>query len=230
MGPGMSMGLNMRPEMKQQLILAPRMIQSMEILQLPIMALQERIQEEMEENPVLELRDKSDPGAQEGENSLDVPAQKDPADPRSELVIDVNGDSKEDFDRLSSINEDWSDHFNEEHRPSRNRIEEESEKKHLAEVNMLSRPQSLQDNLIEQLSLLDCPPEQMRLSRHLLSFVHQSGYLLRFESVERDGEIVDEKVFPVTLEEIAASYDQPATVEDVEAALKLIQRLDPPGV
>jgi hypothetical protein len=40
--------------------LAPRMIQSMEILQLPIMTLQERIQQELQENPVLELKDSSD--------------------------------------------------------------------------------------------------------------------------------------------------------------------------
>ena len=33
------------------------MIQSMEILQLPILALQERIEQEMEENPVLEMRE-----------------------------------------------------------------------------------------------------------------------------------------------------------------------------
>ncbi len=41
--------------MVQKQVLAPRMIQSMEILQLPIMALQERIEQEMQENPVLDL-------------------------------------------------------------------------------------------------------------------------------------------------------------------------------
>ena len=46
----------MRTEMR--LRMAPRMIQSMEILQLPIMALQERIEQELGENPMLEdLRD-----------------------------------------------------------------------------------------------------------------------------------------------------------------------------
>ncbi len=34
--------------------LAPRMIQSMEILQLPLMALEERIEQELAANPVLE--------------------------------------------------------------------------------------------------------------------------------------------------------------------------------
>jgi RNA polymerase sigma-54 factor len=50
-----SMSLQQRPEQRQ--ILAPRMIHSMEILQLPILALQERIQQELQENPVLELKE-----------------------------------------------------------------------------------------------------------------------------------------------------------------------------
>ena len=37
--------------------LAPRMIQSMEILQLPSLALQERIEQEMNENPLLEQQE-----------------------------------------------------------------------------------------------------------------------------------------------------------------------------
>ena len=51
----LSFGQELRMSQKQ--VLAPRMIQSMEILQLPIMALQERIEQEMEENPVLDLQE-----------------------------------------------------------------------------------------------------------------------------------------------------------------------------
>ena len=42
--------------MEQRQLLTPRMIQSMEILQLPLMALEERIEQELEANPVLERR------------------------------------------------------------------------------------------------------------------------------------------------------------------------------
>jgi RNA polymerase sigma-54 factor len=45
---------SMRQEMRQ--LLTPRMIQSMEILQLPLLALEERIEQELENNPVLELQ------------------------------------------------------------------------------------------------------------------------------------------------------------------------------
>jgi RNA polymerase sigma-54 factor len=52
----LSFGLEQRQLQTQKL--APRMIQSMEILQLPIAALQERIEQEMTDNPVLELEEK----------------------------------------------------------------------------------------------------------------------------------------------------------------------------
>src|SRR6266540_3931388 len=98
----MRMGFEMRPEQRQMQILAPRMIQSMEILQLPIMSLMERIQLELEKNPVLELKEQgSDDGAAieadfTGTESL--PPEK-PSDPdRDELVIDDKS-SELDFDR-----------------------------------------------------------------------------------------------------------------------------------
>ena len=51
----LSFGLEARQIQTQKL--APRMIQSMEILQLPIQALQERIEQEMAENPMLRPED-----------------------------------------------------------------------------------------------------------------------------------------------------------------------------
>ena len=54
----LSFSQDMRQVQKQ--ILAPRMIQSMEILQLPIMALQERIEQELQENEMLEVTDTSE--------------------------------------------------------------------------------------------------------------------------------------------------------------------------
>ena len=57
----------MRTEMR--LRMAPRMIQSMEILQLPIMALQERIEQELGENPVLEDAGKTSTTEVDGEET-----------------------------------------------------------------------------------------------------------------------------------------------------------------
>ena len=54
--------------------MAPRMIQSMEILQMPIMDLQERIQQELDENPVLELKEPAEEGSIEDFEGQEAPA------------------------------------------------------------------------------------------------------------------------------------------------------------
>src|SRR5438034_717536 len=110
MGPGMGMQMGLRTEQKMQLVLAPRMIQSMEILQLPIMALQERIQQELQENPVLELQEDAredgtvaDEPEAEGLDAVPANDREDVSDPQKELVIDDKGDNELDFDRLEAI-------------------------------------------------------------------------------------------------------------------------------
>src|SRR5210317_1128490 len=50
----MQLNISQQMKMSQQMKLAPRMIQSMEILQMPLMVLQERIEQELEENVALE--------------------------------------------------------------------------------------------------------------------------------------------------------------------------------
>jgi RNA polymerase sigma-54 factor len=206
--------MSQRITQTQQMVLAPRMIQSMEILQLPIMALQERMEQELQENPVLELRELDDdatPGEDgEAASATETEDTRDPGD--QELVIDDRSDNEEDFDRLEALSRDWEDHFNEEHRPSRNGIDDEGDKKHEAMQNMASRPQSLQDYLTDQLPFLDLTPDQIRLCRFIITHIDQKGWM------------------QVPLEELARGYDQPIGVAQVEEALRVVQKLDPPGV
>src|ERR1700738_1627133 len=103
----MRLDTHMSQRMDQKMILAPRMIQSMEILQLPIMALEERIQQELQENPVLEqLENSSEDGAAvEGDEDYTATATlEDASDPGAkELVIDEANSNELDFDRLEAI-------------------------------------------------------------------------------------------------------------------------------
>src|SRR4249919_3947705 len=104
------MDLSARQTMGLKQLLAPRMIQSMEILQLPIAALQERIEKELQENPVLELRDSAplEPetaevveGPAEKEFDADAPLKHDAADAGAEL----------EFKRLEEMDRDWEGAF-----------------------------------------------------------------------------------------------------------------------
>src|SRR5262249_9288954 len=214
----MRLDTSMTQRLEQKMILAPRMIQSMEILQLPIMALQERIQQQLHENPVRteEVKESADDKAAEEfeETTAEAPREEreDVTNPEKELVIDETGDNEIDFDRLEALSRDWDDHFNEEHRPSRNGMDEEGDKKHEAMNNMASRPQSLQDHLADQLPFLDLTPEQIELCRFVISHIDRNGWM------------------QIPLLDLAQSYEHSVTVEQVEEALAIIQKLDPPGV
>src|SRR5687767_12235070 len=121
-------GQEMRPVQAQQqkLILAPRMIQSMEILQLPILALQERIDQELQENAVLELEE-SDPDLPEETAERENPDE--PTKDEQELVVDGT-DNEDDFERLLEMSDDWgAEYFEERPRLSSNRMEEESDRR-----------------------------------------------------------------------------------------------------
>src|SRR5207249_2255654 len=156
----------MRTDMR--LRMAPRMIQSMEILQLPLLALQERIDQELIENPILvdlcETTQAAEPEADE------PPAEPEPAEPEPEL---------EGF-------EDW-DAFSETHRPSRAALSEEADRKHDAMQNMASRPPSLHDSLADQLGFLDADPTIRALAEYIIHNLDDSGYLyLDLNEVIRD--------------------------------------------
>src|SRR5687767_13074451 len=119
----LSLGLEARQVQVQKL--APRMIQSMEILQLPIIALQERIEQEMAENPILELQE-VDPAAPEEPVDRENPDQ--PTEAERELVVDNTKDQADDFERLVEMDREVPDYFDDFPRRSANRIEEEDER------------------------------------------------------------------------------------------------------
>ncbi len=91
--------------MEQRQLLTPRMIQSMEILQLPLMALEERIEQELQNNPVLEVREgeldavADTPDASDGEVR-----EQDFGEGEQALVVRENDDAQ-DYERLARISE-----------------------------------------------------------------------------------------------------------------------------
>jgi len=207
----LSFGQELRQVQKQ--ILAPRMIQSMEILQLPILALQERIEQEMEENPVLEMRqDDPDLPSEEPEAGA-IESPDSPTSEERELVIDESSDNEKDFERLLELDEEqWPDQFEERTRRSREELEEASQRKLDAMANMTARPQSLEDYLRDQLSWFDLDSSLRAMAERIIYNLDGNGYL------------------PSRLEDLLGAD---ATAEDVELAgkaLALVQKLDPAGV
>lgn len=216
---GMGMRFDLSQRMDQKQILAPRMIQSMEILQLPVMALQEKIQTELQENPFLELKESSPeapPEIAEG-----PPAEPAEFDPDAPLKHDQTGDLE--FARMDELNKDWGDHFDEEHRPSRGSLEELSDKKLDAMNNIASAPASLQEHLTEQLPYQELTPEEFELAAFVISHLDDNGYLIAHDPDRR-------KATPLTAADIVGMYPTPVEIADVEDAIIVVQSLDPAGV
>ncbi len=157
----MRLDTSQHQRMDMRLRMAPRMIQSMEILQLPLMALQERIDQELIENPILvDLRESATPGEQpDGESET-------PTTPTEETPTP-------EFDE----GDDWSDAYGESHRLSRAAMSEEADRKHDAMQNMASRPESLHDDLAHQLGFMACSSEVRAMADYLVYNLDDNGFL-----------------------------------------------------
>ncbi len=193
---------------QQKMILAPRMIQSMEILQLPILALQERIEQELQENAVLELQE-TDPDLPEEQVEATDPDA--PSDEEQELVVD-DQHSEEDFERLMKMDEEWPDQFDERPRISSTRIDEEGDRKHDAMANMVARPASLQDYLRDQLGYFNLDEPTHKMADRIIYSLDSNGRL------------------PMPLEDLIDPTGPEEQLQRAQAALAVIQKLDPPGV
>ena len=161
----MRLDTSQHQRMDMRLRMAPRMIQSMEILQLPLMALQERIDQELIENPILvDLREAPAPYGIRGRRRLGR-SRHGPVEVTPESTFEFEGD-------------DWSDSYGESHRLSRAALSEEADRKHDAMQNMASRPESLHDDLAHQLGYLECDPERPgSLADYLIYNLDDNGFL-----------------------------------------------------
>src|SRR3954469_11006064 len=162
----MRLSLGQQMQLAQKQVLAPRMIQSMEILQLPLMALQERIEQEMEDNPCLDQVevDENEPE----EVPVDEEATSSTTDIERELVVKDDRNNEDDFERLINMAENLPDDYEERSRPSLNPIEAEGDRRHDAMANMLARPETLVDYLHHQLSWFDIEEPVRRMADRVI--------------------------------------------------------------
>jgi RNA polymerase sigma-54 factor len=209
-----SMRLSFGLEHKQQQVqkLAPRMIQSMEILQLPVLALQERIEQEMNENPMLEIeeaRQNEDDPDEDGEKPSDKPVSEN----EKELVVDEDSSNAEDFERLANMDNLMPNTFD-DFRRSSNRMQDDADRQHDLMANAAARPESLNDYLLHQLAEMDIDSRVEELAEAIISCLDA-----------RDG-----GYFKSSLRDILPSDHKPGDLELAEEALQVVQSLEPLGI
>ncbi|MEQ8849301.1 RNA polymerase factor sigma-54 [Botrimarina sp.] len=210
----MSFGQSM--QMAQKQVLAPRMIQSMEILQLPILALQERIEQELQDNPCLE---QVEPEADESQ-SPDTAESAD--DSEQELVVDESSNNEDDFERLVNMAENLPDDYEERSRPSQGQIEADADRAFDQMANMTARPETLCDYLQHQLSWFGLEPDLRRMAERIIYSLDTNGYL----------KSPLEELLPPVPPELNGSAEafREQQLELAQRALTVVQHLDPPGV
>ncbi len=162
--------------LKQQLAqrleqrLSPQQIQLMKLLQVPTMELDQRIKQEIEENPALEE------GADQEEDDFD----------NTDDEFDDDTDNDDDFDLSDYLDDDSSDYKTQANNSSKDDEER---------VIPLSGEQSFQEKLTEQLHLLDLDDKQFLIADILIGNLDESGYLNR--DLEA---IVDDLAFSMNVE------------------------------
>jgi RNA polymerase sigma-54 factor len=223
----MHLNISQQMKMSQQMKLAPRMIQSMEILQLNMMALNERIEQELVENVTLERveKDRDLPSEAQIETSDFAP----PVDEREarelrkdvenrELVVGNEKNNESDFERLLEISSEWPEDnvgFGGS-RPSSNQISDNMDRQHDVMSNMIARPQSLHEYLLEQFSFFSIELVQRHFGEYLIQHLDHNGRL--------------QSTLPEISQQFNRLYEHQLTMEQADEVLKMIQHLDPPGV
>ncbi|MGL6225259.1 MAG: RNA polymerase factor sigma-54 [Thermoguttaceae bacterium] len=181
-----SFGQELRQEQKQ--ILTQRMILAMEILQLPLMELEERIELEMEKNPLLELVERNEETAESGETGEldirgDIPPE--PADESGtfkfeverEIAIGESPHSQDDFRTADEFAANYTDTIDEAPARSQNWLEDEMERQTDRFANIASPSQTLQDYLIGQLGWYDLSDELRSMVERMIYNLTPNGFL-----------------------------------------------------
>jgi RNA polymerase sigma-54 factor len=147
--------------MEQRLIQSPQMIHAMQILQLPTIDLQERIEQELTENPFLEVASEEEGAAGEEAD----PSEPEPVEEKRDDGLDEMIDTLERYER------DFGETAT---RPSGG---EDSDKKYEAMQNAPELPETLQQALIKQVALLELSMRERKLVEYLIWSLDDRGYL-----------------------------------------------------
>lgn len=197
--------LNQRLQQKLLQKLSPQQILLMKLLQIPTVGLDQRIKQEIEENPALEV------------DALENPETNDPEDLFSDNGDDSPDEDQQAEEKLDKEDEfDVDDYLNEDDYPDyRTQINNRSaddEYREIPFVAGLSFPELLQ----QQLGLRSLDEKRHQIGLYIIGNIDDSGYLQRSTDA-----IVDDLAFIQNV-----STDK----KEVEEVLSIIQEFDPLGV
>ncbi len=198
------MSLNQSLQQKLLQKLSPQQIQLMKLLQVPTAILDERIKEEMEENPALELTEEGHEDYEEGKDEFTE------SQPEEEFENEINDDAYENIDISDYVSEGDDDIADYKLRDENYGDQEEKS------VMPYKVETSFYEILEAQLGMLKLEPDEAKITEQIIGSIDEDGYLRRETSA-----IVDDLAFRQNIM---------TTEAHVEGLIRRIQRFDPPGV
>jgi RNA polymerase sigma-54 factor len=202
----MKTGLQQHQSLRQELRINPRLYQAMDLLYMPLLDLQQHLKQELLSNPFLELLE--------------------PEDTTEVAAADVVEEQPAEKEKEGDDEPDWEKLLLDDGPPTGSGARDLTEASEYEPVSVEAR--DLGDHLREQFRLLDLSPRQQLLAEEFVGNIAEDGYL---------GAPLEEIVICANklLEEHAESLERevavtPYTPAEAEEMLRIIQKLDPPGV
>jgi RNA polymerase sigma-54 factor len=196
----MSLSQSLQQKLLQKL--SPQQIQLMKLLQVPTANLEERIKEELEENPALEVTEDHEEGLGDEVKDEFETDEYEEADGSEEEYenIDISEYVSEGDDEIADYK------LRDDNYPD---ADEDRVMPHKVET-------SFHEVLLDQLGMLVLDDRTKKIAEQIVGSIDDDGYLRR-----ETASIVDDLAFRQNIE---------TTDEEIEALIKKIQQFDPPGV
>lgn len=186
--------------------LSPQQIQLMKLLQVPTAHLEERIKEELEENPALEQGEE----AHEDEFNDELNGEADNYDDSDSDEMDGSQDEYENLD-ISEYITDGDDDVA-DYRVRDDNYSDSDEQKTLP----YKVETTFHESLLDQLGMLSLDEKKFKIAEQVVGSIDDDGYLRREVS-----SIADDLAFRQNVD---------ASEQEIEDIIKQVQQFDPPGI
>ena len=200
-------GLDLSQKLKLEQKLAPQLIQSLQLLQLTTLELEQLLKQELETNPLLEettdlveLKEaKTEEVSQDGREGKSAEAEREDEIPPEEKEKEVAVEREQ---------VDWSEYIQEGFSMGFGRRGDDTDQE--MPETYPSKEETLEEHLLSQLRLMDLSEEEMKIGENIIGNLDDDGYLT------------------CPIEDIASAVA--ISVENVEEMLHIIQTFEPVGV
>lgn len=194
------MALSQRLTQKLSQRLSPQQIQLMKLLQVPTAYLEERVKEELEENPALETAEEA-----ERQDEFDL----DNLDGTDDHEMDGSEEDYENIDITEYVSDGDDEVGDYKYRDDNYGQNETKTIPHRVETTFY-------DTLRNQLLMLDLTDRERKIAEQIVGSIDDDGYLRRAPASIAD--------------DLAFRQNIMSSATEIEGLLKMIQNFDPPGV